>query len=193
MVNKNIVCDGNLVSLRALKKSDYQIISNWEGEENNFNYFPNSNFLNDIKNPFWIENKIKDINGLYLAIVENDLKNIIGITLLENIDQKNKNACWGIYMSNKKYRNLNYCLESSFVLINYAFNHLKLNKVYNNTLLENKRGRNFHKILGFKEEAIFNNQVMIDGYYSDLIWSSIERKNWIKFKVNIEKKLTKVQ
>ena len=51
------------------------------------------------------------------------------ILIIKSLDQKNKNACWGIYMSNKKYRNLNYCLESSFVLINYAFNYMFAEKI----------------------------------------------------------------
>ena len=89
------MCGGNFVSVRALSMDDYDSIKNWEDDENNFNYFPNTNFLYDIKNPSWIKSKIDDDKGLYLSIIENESNNIIGITLLENIDINNRNACWG--------------------------------------------------------------------------------------------------
>ena len=186
------MCGGNFVSVRALSMDDYDSIKNWEDDENNFNYFPNTNFLYDIKNPSWIKSKIDDDKGLYLSIIENESNKIIGITLLENIDINNRNACWGIYISDEKYRKINYTLESAFFIIDYAFFKLKLNKVYNNTLATNSRGRKFHKRLGFSEEAVFNNQILVDGYYADLIWSSINFKEWEIKRVDIENNLTTV-
>tara|TARA_Y100001935_G_scaffold179465_1_gene148586 strand:+ start:242 stop:781 length:540 start_codon:yes stop_codon:yes gene_type:complete len=177
------------VSVRALSMSDYDSIKNWEDDENNFNYFPNTNFLYDIKNPSWIKSKIEDDKGLYLSIIDNQNDNIVGLTLLENIDINNRNACWGIYISGEKYRKLNYTLESAFFIIDYAFFKLKLNKIYNNTLATNLRGRKFHKKLGFKEEAVFNNQILVDGYYADLIWSSISHGEWQNIRSHIENTL----
>lgn len=192
MINNNVLCCGNFVSVRALSKDDYKSIKNWKDDENNFNYFPNTNFLYDIKNPIWIKNKIEDNNGLYLVIIENQTNKIIGLTLLENIDLRNKNACWGMYISEEKYRKLTFSLESAFFIIDYAFFKLNLNKIYNNTLATNSRGRKFHLSLGFKEEAVFNNQILIDGYYADLIWSSIQNNEWPNKRNYIEKKIKKL-
>jgi len=189
LINNTVLCGGNFVSVRALCQGDYNSIKDWGDNENNFNYFPNTNFLYDIKNPSWINSKIDDDNGLYLVIIDNENQKIIGLTLLENIDINNRNACWGIYISEEKYRKLNYSLESAFFIIDYAFFKLNLNKVYNNTLVANQRGRKFHKSLGFKEEAIFNNQILIDGYYSDLIWSSITNQEWSNKRISIENKI----
>ena len=58
-------------------------------------------------------------------------------------------------------------------------------------MVANQRGRKFHKSLGFKEEAIFNNQILIDGYYSDLIWSSITNQEWSNKRIIIENKIEK--
>ena len=98
--------------------------------------------------------------------------------MLENIDTINGNACWGIYIASKEYQKFNYCSEASFYIIDYAFEKLKLNKIYVNTLESNERGRKFHKKIGFKEEAVFNNQIYVDGYYTNLIWSTIDKNDW---------------
>lgn len=192
MINKNILCVGKNVSVRFLSHDDYQSISFWGDNQENFNYFPNTNFLFDIKNPIWITRKLADKNGVYLVIVENKSQKIIGLTLLENIDFINKNACWGIYIYKDKFRKLAYSLESSFFIIDYAFSKFKLNKIYNNSLATNLRGRKFHKSLGFKEEAIFNNQIFIDGYYADLIWSSVNSDEWVENKDSLINKINKV-
>ena len=192
MINKNILCVGKNVSIRFLSNNDYQSISFWVDNEENFNYFPNTNFVSDIKDPDWITRKLADKNGVYLVIVENKTQKIIGLTLLENIDLINKNACWGIYIYDDKFRKLTYSLESSFFIIDYAFSKFKLNKIYNNSLATNSRGRKFHKSLGFEEEAVFNNQIFIDGYYEDLIWSSVNRDKWIDNKDNLVNKINKV-
>lgn len=192
MINKKILCVGKNVSVRFLSHNDYQSISRWEDNEENFNYFPNTNFLFDIKNPNWITRKIADKNGIYLVIIENKSQKIIGLTLLENIDFINKNACWGIYICKDKFRKLTYSLESSFFIIDYAFSKFKLNKIYNNSLATSLRGRKFHKSLGFKEEAVFNNQIFIDGYYADLIWSSVNRDEWVENKDSLINKINKV-
>tara|TARA_B100001057_G_scaffold496950_1_gene599800 strand:+ start:351 stop:908 length:558 start_codon:yes stop_codon:yes gene_type:complete len=178
LINKKITCSGSKIHLRSLRIEDHQVIKNWCKEENNINYFPNTNFLQEIKSEFWLLNKINDKNGIYMAIICRKKKKIIGITILENIDLNNKNAFWGIYMSNNQYHKFDYCFEASQHIINYAFKKLNLNKIYLNTLASNKRGRKFHKQLGFTEEAVFNNQILVDGYYTNLIWSSLERKNW---------------
>ena len=89
MINNTVLCEGNFVNVRALCQGDYNSIKNWGDNENNFNYFPNTNFLYDIKNPSWINSKIDDDNGLYLVIIDNENQKIIGLTLLENIDINN--------------------------------------------------------------------------------------------------------
>ena len=178
MINKKITCSGHKINLRSLRIEDHQILKNWCEEENNLDYFPNSNFLHEIKSKTWILSKINDKNGIYMVIICRKENKIIGMTILENIDLNNKNASWGIYISNNQYHKFDYCFEVSQHIINYAFKKLNLNKIYLNTLASNKRGREFHKQLGFTEEAVFNNQILVDGYYTNLIWSSLERKNW---------------
>lgn len=179
MINGKVFFVGKNVKIRLININDYKDLKKWDPEgSNSFNYFPNSDFLNEIKDKRWIENKIKDKNGLYFVILKLDTSEAIGITILENIDLKNKNACWGIYIAYPEYRKLIYSLQPSFLIIDYAFSKLKLNKLYGNSLPTNKRGRKFHKLLGFSEEAIFNKQILVNEVYQDLIWISMLSKNW---------------
>lgn len=169
---------GKFVTLRVMESSDTKMIRMWKNSPDNYKYFANRNFISDSKQEDWFQERSKDPNAIYLIIVENKNNTAIGMTLLESIDHKNQNASWGIYISIPDFRKKIFALESVFLLFNYSFDYLNLYKVYGNTLKENSRGRNFHKYLGFDEEATFFNHVFLDGEFTDLIWISIFRDTW---------------
>ena len=106
----------------------------------------------------------------------------IVMTLLESINHRNRNACWGIYIAETKYRKRFYAVESVILLFDYAFDYLNLYKIYGNTLDNNPRGRKFHRFIGFNEEAIFHKHIFVDGKYTDLIWISLFISDWEKKK-----------
>jgi len=185
MRNREVSCLGKKIKIRLINRIDYESIKDWGEEDGNFSYFPNSNFLQEVKSENWIDRKLDDENGLYFSIISLESNKIIGITILENIDFKNKNACWGIYIAYPEFRKLIFSLEPSYLIIEYAFHNLGLKKIYGNSLAINDRGRKFHKYMGFKEEAIFNNQVLINGVYIDLIWISILNEEWQKKRLEL--------
>lgn len=174
---------GRFVTLRIIESHDSEMIRAWKNCPNNYNYFANRNFVSDVKQEKWISSKLVDNSGLYLIILDNETGSSIGMTLLEDIDHKNRNACWGIYIADLKYRKSIFAIESTYLLLNYAFDYLNLHKIYGNTLSSNPRGRKFHQKVGFVEEAVFSKHVFVDGSYSDLIWISIFSDIWKTKKV----------
>ena len=173
MINQQITCLGKNINIRSLKESDEAIFSEWHELEEQTRYFPNVNFLSEIKNKSWISSKLKDKKGVYFMIIDANKNSNIGITILENIDHNKLIASWGIYIAKKQFMKKEYVFEASNLVLNYAFSNLRLEKIHGCSLANNIQGRNFHKRLGFIEEAVFNNQIMIDDYYVDLIWISL--------------------
>ena len=169
---------GKIVDIRILQKSDSEIIRNWKNSDHNYKYFANRNFISDLKQEKWISSKLNDDSSFYFIIIDKASKKLIGMTLLEDVDQRNRNACWGIYISDLNFRKRVYALEETMLILNYAFDYLNLNKVYGNTLSNNSKGRGFHSLVGFNEEATFKNHIFIDGKYIDLIWISLFIENW---------------
>lgn len=180
MINKKITCIGKNIKIRSLQKTDNKIFAEWQDLDEVNRYFPNKNFLNEIKNKSWVDTKIRDKNGIYFVIFDAKNNTNIGMTILENIDKKRFMASWGIYISQKKFMKKDYVFEASNLILSYAFENLGMRKVSACSLANNIQGRNFHKKLGFVEEAIFNNQILIDDYYVDLIWISLTYANYFK-------------
>jgi len=65
MINQQITCLGKKINIRSLKKSDEKIFAEWQEMEEYNRYFPNINFLNEIKNKSWISSKLIDKRGIY--------------------------------------------------------------------------------------------------------------------------------
>jgi len=176
---------GKFVTLRIIVKSDAEMIRIWKNSPENYNYFANRNFVSDVKQENWISRKLVDSSGLYLIIIDNLAGTPIGMTLLEDIDHKNRNACWGIYISDLNYRKRIFALEATYLLLNYAFDYLNLYKIYGNTLKSNPKGRNFHQLMGFSEEAVFSKHVFVDGNYVDLLWISMFSNLWSRKRIEL--------
>lgn len=176
---------GKAVNIRILQKSDSEVVRFWKNSEHNYKYFANRTFINDIRQEKWINSKLNDSSSLYFIIIEKKSGKLIGMTLLEDIDQRNRTACWGIYIGDLEFRKRVFALEATMLILDYAFSYLNLNKVYGNTLSSNPRGRSFHSLVGFNEEAVFKNHLYIDGKYVDLIWICLFRDSWHNDKIKI--------
>lgn len=182
MINNKVTCMGKHVNMRTIRKFDSKIFMSWDDLDEKNRYFPNNNFIDEIKNEFWIDRKLADKNGIYLMIEDSKTNSSIGITIIENIDLENSIANWGIYIAKRDFMKKIYVNEAAYLILNYAFENLNLNKINACALSNNKIGRKFHNDLGFIEEAIFNNQVLIDGYYCDLIWASLTKNDFKNIK-----------
>lgn len=169
---------GKNVDLRIIESSDAEIVRQWKNNPENYSYFANQDFISDLRQKEWFAKKLVDQTGLYLIILEKKTNQAIGMTLLENISHRNQNAIWGIYIGETQYRKRIYALEATMLIIDYGFNYLNLQKIYGNTLVNNEKGRRFHKKAGFTEEAVFKNHNYVNGEYTDLIWISLFKNDW---------------
>lgn len=177
---------GKFVNLRILESSDIEIVRKWKNSPENYKYFANQDFISDSRQVEWFASKSKDVNALYLIIIDKKTSTPIGMTLLESIDHRNRNACWGIYIADIKYRKRIFAVESVYLLFDYAFNYLNLYKIYGNTLSFNERGRKFHQLIGFSEEATFKKHVFVNGQYADLIWICLFSSEWKEKKIGLK-------
>lgn len=169
---------GTYVTLKVMDSKDIEMVRCWKNSPENYEFFANRDFISDFRQNNWFEKKNKADNNLLLIIFNNNNMKPIGMTLLEDIDHRNRTACWGIYIAETEYRKRIFAVEAVYLLFNYGFDYLNLRKIYGNTLGNNLRGRKFHGSVGFREEAIFLKHIYIDGEYQDLIWICLFDEDW---------------
>ncbi len=124
----------------------------------------------------------------YTFVIELKNKGVIGSIGLHKIDRKNKKAGIG-YWIGKRYRGKGFASEAEKRILDFAFDTLKLNKIYGEAIVENKPSNKLFKKFGFrkvgieKEELIKNNKKLgiknkkVDAYRWELL-----KKDWLKWK-----------
>jgi len=95
---------------------------------------------------------------------------LIGTTSLLHIDWRNRTAEYGrLLIGHPEYRGGGYGKEAEYLLLDYAFNHLNLNKVWGDVIVGNEVVLNLHRKTGCKEEGILKQQIFKQGKYLDLV------------------------
>jgi UDP-4-amino-4,6-dideoxy-N-acetyl-beta-L-altrosamine N-acetyltransferase len=177
---------GKYVTLKIMESKDSETVRAWKNSPDNYMHFANRKFISDVKQEAWYSKTSVDSRNMHLIIHDNDKNIPIGVTLLESIDHRNRNAVWGIYIGDIDYRKKIYAIEATYLLLEYAFDYLNLQKIYGNTLADNPRGRRFHQFVGFTEEAVFSNHIYANGEYQDLLWIRLFRSEWESKKIDLK-------
>lgn len=127
-----MILTGNLVKLRALEKSDLDLLYNWENDTAIWKV--SNNVLPFSKGSInqYIENE-KDIyldKQLRLIIVSKSENKPVGCIDLFEFDMRNQRAGLGILIANSDDRRNGYASDALEVVITYSFSTLLLHQLY---------------------------------------------------------------
>lgn len=160
---------GKKISLRALEPADADLLYEWE---NNTEIWRLSNTLT----PFslhTIKRYIDSVQDIYserqqrLVICIIKSKKPIGCIDLFDYDPLNLRAGVGILISDSDERGKGYASEALKLMINYAFQHLRLHQLYCNIPIDNKPSIKLFKNLGFKTTAKKKDWNNVEGRWMD--------------------------
>lgn len=174
-----IMLKNNDIKLRPLELEDSDILRKWRFFEDNYDYFyeytPNSSY----SNKSWVQNCLNKTNEINFIITENDSNIDIGMISLLDIDLRNKKCEMGrVLIANDSSRGKGLGTQAIKLILEYAFNHLNLNKVYCEVFVDNLRALNSYKKIGFVQDGLFKNHIYKNGEYKDIAHLSIEKENF---------------
>ena len=105
-------------------------------------------------------------------------KEIIGESVVNEIDYNVKSANFRICIFNNKYRNNGLGLWAVEKARDFAFDVLKLHRLELDVYSFNKRAMKVYSLAGFKQEGIRRDAILSDGVYADDIIMSILENEW---------------
>lgn len=158
------------ITLRAFELEDAEIVRKWRFDFDNYDYFyeftPTSQYSNEI----WVQNTLKKQSEINFVVEDNKSKNSIGIISLINIDYRNQKCEMGrVLIGDKKFRGKGIGLDIGTLLVNYAFNHLNMRKIYCEVFADNTAALSLYKKLGFVEEGLLKEHIYKNGQFKDII------------------------
>lgn len=122
----------------------------------------------------YILNSNKDDKNIDFAITDED-DNWVGTISLKNIDYIKKEAEYAIITS-KDVHGKGYSQKATKEILEYAFNELKLDKVYLYVSVNNIRANKFYQKVGFIFDRCERNGLKLGNEYQDINWYYALRK-----------------
>jgi|Deesub1362B_J571_1020462.scaffolds.fasta_scaffold23710_1 RimJ/RimL family protein N-acetyltransferase len=118
-----------------------------------------------------------------IFIAETPSGEFIGTCGLHDLDWFNESLRVGIIIFNKNYWRKGYGREIVGLLLRFAFEVLRMNKVYLTVRADNSLAIHIYQHLGFQKEGILRQEYKVRaGHYVDLLRMSILRKEWKKWR-----------
>ena len=149
--------------LRKLLKKDVPQMLEWMHDEKvNCNFRFNFAAMTEEKALEFIAESFTEENQ-HFAIV-NDADEYLGTISLKNISAKDKNAEYAIVIR-KNFWGTGVAKKATEDILKYAFENLKLHKVYLNVLAENIRANKFYQKCGFTFEGTFKQHLNLSRQY----------------------------
>ncbi|MBK8901454.1 MAG: GNAT family N-acetyltransferase [Anaerolineaceae bacterium] len=104
----------------------------------------------------------------------------VGHCGLHSFDQTNQTCELSVEIGDKGYWGKGYGREIVNLLLQYAFNHRHVNRVWLETHSENERAMRCYRACGFVEEGRLRQHLWLDGRYVDRVIMGILREDYLQ-------------
>lgn len=173
--------EGKKVRIRAVEQTDLDEIMKWVNDpeviDNLLMRYPVSRHLEEK----WLEKALdtSDMRNKAFSIETKDGVYLGGIGL-HKINWENRNAEVGIVIGKKEYWGKGYGTDAMLAILEFAFNHMNLHRVYLEVYDFNTRGIKSYEKCGFKKEGALCDDRFSRGKYHDTIIMGILKEEFEK-------------
>ena len=165
------------VSIRDFNEEDIDKKIEWINNPENNRYLHYDIPLEYSKTKLWFENK--DNQKRLDCVIEYN-KIPVGLIGLLAIDQVNCKAEYYVTIGNTNYKKKGIASTATILILEYAFEDLKLNKVYLNVDADNVIACKLYERVGFDCEGYFHDELLRGNQLIDRKRYAFLKKNWKK-------------
>ena len=172
------------IFLRALEFDDFNKTLKWRHDSVYQKGVASTNrFISVETEKKWIENAIKNHEQgteIRLAVIIKEDEEMIGMVYLTNINYINGTAIMGSLLGVDENRGKGYITEARYLLFEYAFMQLNLQRISATILENNVSSRKSVEKFGYVREGLLRNAVFKNGEYHNLVAYSMLKDEFIK-------------
>ena len=165
---------GDRIALRPMEEKDTKDIIRWRNTD-----FVRKNFIYQESftvetHHHWVETMVKTGRVVQFMICPYErtpdrIGRAVGSVYLRDIDYTHRKAEYGIFIGEESALSKGYGTEAARMMLEYAFENLKLHKVMLRVLAGNVRAQKSYEHAGFQKEAYLKDEVFLNGEFQDVI------------------------
>ncbi|HYC21130.1 MAG TPA: GNAT family protein [Candidatus Bathyarchaeia archaeon] len=175
---KNPFLIGESVYLRAFEREDAPLAVAWMNDQEiteTLAWYRPANLQTEEE---FIASSLKGDDRIALAIAVKESDRLIGSVGLEQIQWRERSACFGIVIGDKEEWGKGYGTDATRLMVKYGFGTLNLNRIWLHAREDNGGGIRAYEKAGFRREGVLRQEVYREGRYWDAVAMAILRADW---------------
>lgn len=170
--------EGERIYLSPVNTLDIEIYTKWLNNPDITKYLTiHNSFVTLGGEKVFLENTQKNEDELVLGIIKSENDTLMGNIGLTKIDYKCGTAELGIFIGDEENLGKGYGSEAINLLIEFAFNELRLHNIMLTVYDFNERAQKAYQKCGFKEIGRRHEARFYNGKYYDIIYMEIINSN----------------
>ncbi|MCB2219436.1 MAG: GNAT family N-acetyltransferase [Bacteroidetes bacterium] len=172
----------NRIKLRSLTIEDLPKTLEWHNREDIQDFYSGHPFpVSKEMEEAWYEQILKsNYPTTVFGIEENSNMELVGITVLKNIQNINRVAEFAIYIGAENYKGKGLSIDATKETLRFAFYKLGLNRIFLKVLANNETAIKLYKKVGYKEEGVLRSSVFKNNRFENEIIMSILKSEFEK-------------
>ncbi len=168
------------VQLRALTKSDIDTTLAWHNQPIIKQLYSSHPFpINREMEERWYDNILySNFPTTVLGVEHVEDGVLIGIVVLKDIHRIHRHCEYAIYFGEEAYKGKGLSKEAIRLVLNFAFNHLGLQRVFAKILEHNELTLKLHERLSFKKEGTTRQSVFKEGQFHNEVIMAILKEEF---------------
>lgn len=169
-VQKELRIEGKQIYLRPITIEDTDRVVRWRNDKKIVENFIYRKKISREEHLGWLHNKVE--TGQVIQFIICDLANDkpLGSIYLQNFNEESRQAEEGIFLGEEEAYGRGIGTEAAKLVLDYAFETLKLHKLTARVLSYNQGSRKMHEKAGYVMESYLQDELFLDGSYVDLIF-----------------------
>ncbi len=174
-----------MILLRDINCEDREVIREWRNLPKVSNCMFTDHVITPEEHAAWFARMLKDPSCKYWIIVCDGED--VGVANLYNINFTHRRCHFGFYVVSPNVRGKGIWSYAEYLLLNYVFDELKLQKLCTEILASNRGVAEMHRrFFGFVDEGILRKHLMKNGVWHDIVCQGILKEEWDTFRPKTE-------
>jgi UDP-4-amino-4,6-dideoxy-N-acetyl-beta-L-altrosamine N-acetyltransferase len=163
------------ISLIPITEDHTELIVKWKNRNHVKEQVFNQSEVTFETHNYWLKHVVQKELAFQFIILLNETTPI-GSTFIKNIDYKNKKAEFGIFIGESEYIGKGIGKIATKLTLSYAFEVIKLHKVFLYVFSKNVSAINAYLGAGFVKEGILRHDIYLNIFYDVWIMSILEHE-----------------
>lgn len=167
----------NEVTIRPITYDDTEDIIRWRNSDSVRSRFIDQRLFTKESHEYWLKNFV-ETGKVAQFIILLDGKGV-GSVYLRDIDRDERSAEYGIFIGEESARGKGVGTKSASLILEYAFNDLKLEKIFLRVYKDNAGAVKSYEKAGFVNNGKIET-IEVNGEKRDVIFMELEKKDFEK-------------